>query len=255
MKSPIDNSQSPSNRRRIWKCVVSVIVTVHVLAVFAFPFEFATSTTGRPSAVARSMTRVLDPYIDIMNLRNGYAFFAPEPGPSHLVRYRIEFDDGRPPLEQTFPDRDRHWPRLFYHRHFMLSEQLNAAYVPPIPPEGVNDQEMKRYRRARDAYVARWNSFERHLLNRYGGKSISMVRVRHQPPPPVPPTEGETVNLTDPDSYLPLPETPPGEAAMPAPQPEPVSPLRPQPPFQGPPLRPRLPDDSPRESPPLEELP
>ena len=234
MNSPINNKESSASRRRIWKCIISVLVTVHVLAVFAFPFEFVTNTTGRPSNVSRSITRVLDPYIDIMNLRNGYAFFAPEPGPSHLVRYRIEFDDGRPALEQTFPDRDRHWPRLLYHRHFMLSEQLNAAFVTPIPPEGVDDREMEYYRRARDAYVAKWDSFERHLLHRYGGKSISMVRIRHQCPPPEP--ELMPFDLTDPESYFPLAEVPSIEAGELPSLREVLPPLRPQLPVVSPPL-------------------
>lgn len=253
MKSSLGNAEPSPSRRRIWKCVVSVLVTVHVLAVFAFPFEFVTNTTGRPSEVSRAVTRVLDPYIDIMNLRNGYAFFAPEPGPSHLVRYRIEFDDGRPPLEQTFPDRNRHWPRLLYHRHFMLSEQLNAAYVSPVPPEGIDDRGKEAYRKAREAYVARWNAFERHLLHRYGGDSISMVRVRHEFPPPE--TELLPFDLTDPESYITLPEAPPVEAAMPVPRPGAVPPLRPQPPLESPPPRRAPRQDTPLESPPLEELP
>ena len=34
------------------------------------------------------------PYLDALCLANGYRFFAPEPGPSHLVRYEITHDDG-----------------------------------------------------------------------------------------------------------------------------------------------------------------
>ena len=37
-------------------------------------------------------------------LNNGYRFFAPEPGPGHLVRYEIVTRDGRQ-IEGSFPDR------------------------------------------------------------------------------------------------------------------------------------------------------
>ena len=44
------------------------------------------------------------------------------------MRYDLYFADGtkrvnRP--EQIFPDRVGHWPRLLYHRHFMLTEFIN----------------------------------------------------------------------------------------------------------------------------------
>ena len=37
---------------------------------------------------------VFRPYLEAAYLDHGYAFFAPDPGPSHLVRYELEFDDG-----------------------------------------------------------------------------------------------------------------------------------------------------------------
>ncbi|NIO41435.1 MAG: hypothetical protein GTO41_15415, partial [Burkholderiales bacterium] len=61
-----------------------------------------------------------------MFLDHGYRFFAPEPGPGHLVRYEVTTSDGAGAAGQ-FPDRDRIWPRLLYHRWFMLSETAFAA--------------------------------------------------------------------------------------------------------------------------------
>jgi len=133
-----DKSKEPENAKRIawWKYVVSLLLLVHVSAVFAPPFFRATQTPlGARSPVATEMHSLLEPYINLMFLDHGYAFFAPGPGPSRLIRFRVEYDDGTPAVEHVFPDLQRHWPRLLYHRHFMLAEQLHGDYVTPIPPD------------------------------------------------------------------------------------------------------------------------
>ncbi len=109
---------------------ISVLVTLHVLAVFTGPWAvFAprgANLEERPeeALLAGDFAGVLGPYIDATFLNHGYRFFAPEPGPSHLVRYEAKLADGRT-LKGSFPNRDEQWPRLLYHRHFMLAEFLN----------------------------------------------------------------------------------------------------------------------------------
>ena len=56
-------------------------------------------------------------------LGHGYRFFAPDPGDSHRLLYRGVRADGTE-FSGHFPDRDEHWPRLLYHRWFMLSETM-----------------------------------------------------------------------------------------------------------------------------------
>ena len=66
---------------------------------------------------------------------HGYRFFAPNPGDSHLVQYKITKDDGTQ-IEAMFPDRETVWPRLLYHRWFMLSETIFAEHAQtPSPNE------------------------------------------------------------------------------------------------------------------------
>lgn len=83
-----------------------------------------------------------------MSLNNGYRFFAPDPGASHLVKYEL-LKDGQPIATGKFPDKDSHWPRLYYHRHFMLSEMMfqMAAAVPELPPGVLPDEVMTREER------------------------------------------------------------------------------------------------------------
>jgi len=190
-----------SLRRRL---VISVLLIVHLLAVFIAPFTFAASGPDATSPFALALMNTLRPYIDMMYLNHGYFFFAPEPGPSHQLRCRLEFADGREPEVLLFPDRRRQWPRLLYHRHFMLSEQLNSLFVPENPP--TDDPEiLEIWRRERALYQVRRQSFEDHLRIRHGAANVSIVRVEHRPPSHAEALEG--VSLTDPRLYRDLPET------------------------------------------------
>src|SRR5262245_3622561 len=76
------------------KWVASALIAFHVAAVFWGPLGFA----SRGSPLTGSVAGVLRPYMDALYLNRGYSFFAPDVGPSRLVRYKIEFADGRDPV-------------------------------------------------------------------------------------------------------------------------------------------------------------
>lgn len=103
-------------------------------------------------------------YLDALYINHGYHFFAPSPGPGHIVRYRVSDDDGQTIVEGEFPDRDAYWPRLRYHRHFMLSDQ---AELPLLRREPQSAQ-----RTVLEAYA-------RHLLREHNGSQAQLTRVRH----------------------------------------------------------------------------
>jgi hypothetical protein len=144
-----------------WKVrlLVSVLVAFHVSAVFMGPFAMPPQT----SELAATVATVYRPYVDVLSLANGYRFFAPEPGPSHLVRYELTFDDGTTD-GGSFPDRDVNKPRLLYHRYFMMSEFLNTLSDPAAPPD------------RRDAFA---KSYADHLLHETNAKSVKLFLVRH----------------------------------------------------------------------------
>src|ERR1044072_2681228 len=120
----------------LWtKVLISAVLLLHLAAVFTAPFAFASNAgEGSRSPLASALASGLRPYITALFLEHGYFFFAPLVGPNHLVDYRVEFDDGRPPVEGRFPDLAKERPRLLYHRHFMLAEALNNSSAPPEPP-------------------------------------------------------------------------------------------------------------------------
>ena len=167
---------------------ISLLLLVHVTAVFAAPFQIAATREGPPSPFAATVHEALFPYIQLARLDQGYQFFAPNPGPTHLVKYLVEFDDGRKPVEGRFPDLDDQWPRLFYHRHMMLSESLNSLAPPPayFPSEEAWEASLPRLRdldamaddeRMRQDILA--TDYANHLLRRFGGDRVTVTVVRH----------------------------------------------------------------------------
>jgi hypothetical protein len=161
-----------SHRTRV---LASVLVVFHVTAVFVG--AFSASPTSVLGDRARSALR---PYIEAADLHHGYRFFN-IPGPSHRVRYVVEFADGRAPTEGVFPNRKDYRPRLRYHRYFMLTESLESlTAVSPEPPPGTRpgDEMYEAWRKARDefnrtadAYAA---SYARHLLAVHGGSRVTL---------------------------------------------------------------------------------
>jgi hypothetical protein len=115
-----------------WRWVVSILLCLHLLAVFAAPW----ADPPPSSDLARRVAGRLHPYLKFAALDNGYRFFAPDPGPSHLIRFELYDVDGGV-TKGVFPDRDQHWPRLLYHRYFMVAEMIFSLAGPTLdlPPE------------------------------------------------------------------------------------------------------------------------
>ena len=148
------------------------------------------------------MSRLVAPVHQALFLGHGYRFFGPDPGPSHILEYRIESADGEE-INDKFPDRDQHWPRLLYHRWFMLSETIYEDRFPLIEEEEFKkileqlDAEIERVRLSGELPNARRLKAEReqmvldnnarrkrteellgqlarHLLHRHGGEQIEL---------------------------------------------------------------------------------
>jgi hypothetical protein len=103
-------------------------------------------------------------------LGHGYRFFAPNPGPSHLVQYKITRADGTQ-LESVFPDRDTIKPRLLYHRWFMLSETVYSEHAQTPSP-----REFERLNLSRLQQVKALNKGGRLVLSR----SLEATRKREE---------------------------------------------------------------------------
>lgn len=100
--------------------VLNVWLVYHLCAIVVAPASVPPS-----SEAVRSMWGGFRHYLEATYFNHGYHYFAPTPGNSTLVRYVAAFPDGHSEVGQI-PDRDTQQPRLFYHRHFMLTEFLGS---------------------------------------------------------------------------------------------------------------------------------
>jgi len=104
--------------------VASLLIALTVFIVFMGPVTNSIATEELTGPIGR----LLAPIHQALYLSHGYRFFAPDPGPSHLLVYRLHYPDGRV-MEKRFPDSERISPRLRYHRWFMHSETLFAEHA------------------------------------------------------------------------------------------------------------------------------
>lgn len=115
------------------RVVVSLALVWHLVGVMVAPISTPPRFEGQDSIIGSKLKDVYEPYVTALYLNHAYKFFAPNPGDSHLLRYDLYFADGTKRVnrdDQILPDRFHHWPRLLYHRHFMLTEFIND-FAPP----------------------------------------------------------------------------------------------------------------------------
>lgn len=143
-------SLSPGVRRGL-----SLFFVFHLVAITACPLAVTPSSW----LFQRRLFPLVSWYANALFLNHGYRFFAPNPGPSFLLRWEVTTDDGRT-LEETIPDLQQQWPRLFYHRHFMLTSRLQG---------GPQDPMVQSYA----------HSYARHLYEKYDAEQVKLFLKVH----------------------------------------------------------------------------
>lgn len=139
--------------------LISLLLAWHVTAVFLAPLSVEPTS---PLVGQLVQGPIVQKYLDLLFINHGYHFFAPEPGNGHLIRYEV-FDDRGGTIDQgEFPNKKTNWPRLLYHRYFMLAEQCEVG--------APTDAEASAWR---DAYL---KNYARQILREY--PTAAAVRVR-----------------------------------------------------------------------------
>ena len=191
------------------RIAVSLALVLHLTIVIAEPLTLPPSPESPvPSPLATTITDWAAPYLRGGSISSGYAFFAPDPGmSSKLVRYEVRFDDDREPVQGVLPDRENHWPRLLYHRHFMLAEQITSVPPPAGPPPLEAQQSQEAHQAWTTAAMvkqirARGESFARHLLKKHDADEVELMLWLHDVPSPQAAMDG--AQLDDPASYRPF---------------------------------------------------
>lgn len=140
--------------KQIGFLVLNCWLVFHVFAVFIAP-------AGMPPAspLLVDASQVATPYNQALFLNHGYHYFAPDPGASTLIAYSVKNPD-EPAINGRFPNTSI-FPRLLYHRYFMLAENIGAF------PEQTQDE-------VYDAYA-------RHFALKHDGAQIDLAILRHEP--------------------------------------------------------------------------
>ncbi len=205
---------------------LSVLVFAHLLAVVTPPLAFQTRGPLGRSPSVNVILRLVERYSQFLYMDRGYAFFAPDPGPSHLIQAAITSTDGST-TEQVFPNRQDQWPRLLYHRHFMITEYLEEIYQPPGPPPElleVDRAEAEYWAAARARYEHVRKSIVDHLEHVNPGCQVVIRRIEHLIPDVIE-FQREPIELSDERLYQVLLDQPidlsaPQELAAPSGPPE-----------------------------------
>jgi hypothetical protein len=150
-----------SLRRAAASCgfvLVNVWLVYHLAGIFLAPWSVPPS-----SRFVQNAWRGVGAYVQILFLNHGYHYFAPEPGNSTLVAYVLEMPDGGRETGKI-PNRGI-WPRLLYHRHFMLTEFLSSSdgFAPAVRTELVQ-------------------AMARELCREHGARRVTLSKVTHRLP-------------------------------------------------------------------------
>ena len=208
----MDSDSIPITKRV--RLLFSILIIGHLLALILPPLSVQTRGPVGQSPSVSTVLAGVEPYSQLLYIDRGYAFFAPDPGPSHLIQVAITNPDGQR-IERRYPDLDQQWPRLLYHRHFMLSEFLQEIYHPPGPPEELqkaNPQEARYWSLSRSRYERIRQSMIDHLRHEYPGDDVAIARIEHLLPNLLD-YQQEPVELTDERLYRVLLDQPIREEA------------------------------------------
>ena len=123
---------------------------------------------------------------------NGYRFFAPDPGPSYLIRFEYLGEDGQLLATGRIPDLATQRPRLFYHRHLMLAAMVAQMAGPALelpqdvnPRQLMNQMEWKAFEEGQRRAKRLQQSIAHWLLSEHAqAHQVRLILQEHAIPPP-----------------------------------------------------------------------
>lgn len=165
-------SAAPATRHwpPLARLLASLLILLYLAAVLLPPLA------GPPPAseLASVMLQPFRPLVGSLALSHGYRFFAPNPGPGHSIRWTMTTADGSQKTGLV-PDAKTDWPRLLYHRRFMIPEKL-AAFVPlPEAPAEIRQEAVRDWQPLVEDIATR-------LLAEHGGREVNLALIEHYLP-------------------------------------------------------------------------
>jgi hypothetical protein len=202
---------------RPWQFFLLGLITFHLVAVFAEPFQFFSRSPVQSGADAELLRSATRPYAQFMFLDHGYFFFAPNPGPGHLLRVMADDEPLPTPKDRfgvnpheglLFPDRNRHKPRLLYHRYLMFADFVNSRFAPPeLGPELAKDPLiLKSWTKDRSIYTSLVRAVSDNVKRESQQPFVRVDRLEREIPDRIS-TLQQQVRISDPRWIQILPET------------------------------------------------
>jgi hypothetical protein len=117
------------------RIVVTVVIVTQFSMILIAVIGGGTERFPSPPPVVEALIHVRC-YLQSVFLANPYRFYAPDPGPTELFWYRIEYENGGVRW-RDFADRETFWNRMPYQRHSVLTmmpAQMKSAH-PTNPRE------------------------------------------------------------------------------------------------------------------------
>jgi hypothetical protein len=118
----------PSIARRV---AGSLIILFHFLGITT---AVTTVEGTAPWLSQQSWGHVYRPYLQFLHLFNAYHFYSPNPGPTTLVWFRVEYKSGKKPQWVKLPVKENSPVPLHYTRRLALGMSLEAA-MQPLPQQ------------------------------------------------------------------------------------------------------------------------
>lgn len=160
------------------RVLASLAIAIYLLAVLLPPLAGPPPASG----LANRLIQPFRPLVGSLYLGHGYRFFAPDPGPGHSIRWTVTLPDGAT-RTGSIPDRQADWPRLLYHRRFMLPEKLAGLVPLPDAPAEIRAEAKREWQPLVKDIAA-------HLLRREAASRVTLELVEHYLPTPEEVAEG-----------------------------------------------------------------
>jgi hypothetical protein len=174
MPQPLQSDSTAQTARGNWPLPARLLASVLILLYLAVVILPPLAGPPPASELAGVMLQPFRPLVGSLALSHGYRFFAPNPGPGHSIRWTMTTADGSRKTGLT-PDAKADWPRLLYHRRFMIPEKL-AAFVPlPEAPAEIRQEAVRDWQPLVEDIATR-------LLARHGGREVSLDLIEHYLP-------------------------------------------------------------------------
>jgi hypothetical protein len=131
---------------RVQRIAISVAILFHFLGILSAVM----SAPPTPWVFRQIWARVYRPYLQFMFLNNAYHFYAPEPGPSCFIWFRVEMVNDKDEKLYTWIEYPKikkdglpdHPSALNYQRHLAMTDHVQH-FETSLPPERVLNAEGK----------------------------------------------------------------------------------------------------------------